>query len=65
MIVVSRRAGQALVIGDDIIVGIVEENDGKVRLGVQAPRNYIVCKEEHRVIPDAVVHAEKPREEHP
>lgn len=65
MIVISRQLGQALVIGDDIIVQIVEIKDNKVRIGVVAPRNYPVCREECRVVPDAVVHAEKPREENP
>lgn len=65
MIVINRQLGQAAVIGDDIIVQIVEIDGNRVRLGVSAPRNYLVCKEEHRVVPDAVVHAEKPREENP
>lgn len=65
MIVTGRQLGQALVIGDDITVQIVEADGDRVRLGVTAPRNYSVCKEEHRVVPDAVVHAEKPRKENP
>ncbi len=65
MIVISRQLGQALVIGDSIIVQIVEADGDRVRLGVMAPRDCPICKEEHRVVPGAVVHAEKPREENP
>lgn len=65
MKVINRRLGDAIVIGDDITVHIVEIDGNRVRLGVSAPRNYSVCKEEHRVVPDAVVYAEKPREENP
>jgi carbon storage regulator len=65
MIVISRQLGQALVIGDDIMVQIVEMDGNRVRLGVSAPRNCSIWKEEHLVVPDAVVHAEKPREENP
>lgn len=65
MIVINRQMGQAVVIGDGIRVQIVEIDDDRVRLGVSAPRNYGIWKEEHRVVPDAVVHADKPREENP
>ncbi len=65
MIVISRQLGQAVVIGDGIMVQIVEIGDNRVRLGVVAPPNCNVCKEEHLVTPDAVVHAEKLCEESP
>lgn len=39
MIVISRRVNQALVLGDDIIVRIVEIDRDRVRLGVSTPSN--------------------------
>jgi carbon storage regulator len=37
MIVITRRRDEAIIIGDDIIVSVVEIRDDRVRLGVQAP----------------------------
>ena len=46
MLVFSRSIGEAIVIGDDIRVHIVEANGDKVRLGINAPRNITVYREE-------------------
>lgn len=37
MLVLSRHKGEAIRIGDDITIVVVEIRDGKVRLGVDAP----------------------------
>ncbi len=46
MLVLSRRQGQAIVIGDNVIVRIVELKGDQVRLGIDAPRSVIVHREE-------------------
>jgi carbon storage regulator len=38
MIVFSRKVDESFVIGDDIIVTVVQIRDGKVRIGVEAPK---------------------------
>lgn len=38
MQVISRHKGESLVIGDDIIITVVEIRGDKVRLGVEAPK---------------------------
>jgi len=38
MQVISRQKGESLVIGDDIIITVVEIRGDKVRLGVEAPK---------------------------
>lgn len=37
MLVLTRREGEQVVIGEDIIVTICEVRGGKVRIGFQAP----------------------------
>jgi carbon storage regulator len=46
MLVVSRAVGEAIVIGDDIRVMITHIGSGKVRLGIEAPRDVPVHREE-------------------
>ncbi len=46
MLVLSRRQGQAIVIGDNVVVRIVELKGDQVRLGIDAPRSVIVHREE-------------------
>ena len=38
MQVISRQKGESLVIGDDIIITVIEIQGDKVRLGVEAPK---------------------------
>ena len=39
MIIISRMRGEAIVIGDCIVVQVVEIRDDKVRLGVESPKD--------------------------
>ena len=48
MLVLSRRVGQDIYIGDDIIVTVISVVRGKVKLGVEAPRNIDVDRPEVR-----------------
>ena len=46
MLTLTRKIGESIRIGDDIVV-IVKEIKGKqVRLGIEAPRDVYVCREE-------------------
>ena len=38
MIVIPRKKGESIVIGDDIILTVIEVRGDKVRLGVELPR---------------------------
>ncbi len=38
MLVLSRRIGEKIIIGNEIIVEILSIGDGGVRLGIEAPR---------------------------
>ena len=41
MLVLSRKPGEALRIGDDVEVTVVEVKGDMVRIGIDAPRNEI------------------------
>lgn len=46
MLVLTRRLGEAITIGDQIKVVIVEVKGGKVKLGIEAPLGVPVHREE-------------------
>jgi carbon storage regulator len=46
MLVLTRRPTEALVIGDDVTVTVLEIKGNQVRIGVSAPRNVAVHREE-------------------
>lgn len=46
MLVLSRRVGESVVIGDDIVVTVLEVRGDVVRVGVAAPRHVQVHRQE-------------------
>ena len=46
MLILTRRVGETLMIGDDIAVTVLGVKGGQVRVGVNAPRDVIVHREE-------------------
>ena len=46
MLVLSRKVGESLVIGEDITVRVVEVRGDVVRLGIDAPRSVSVQRQE-------------------
>ncbi len=46
MLVLTRRANQSIIIGNDIIVTVLEIRGDQVRLGITAPRSVSVHREE-------------------
>ncbi len=46
MLVLSRRVGEKILIGDDITITIVRVAQGTVRVGVDAPRDMAVIRQE-------------------
>lgn len=46
MLVLSRRVGESLVIGDDVTVTVLEVRGDVVRIGIEAPRSVAVNRAE-------------------
>lgn len=46
MLVLTRKVGEGIIIGDDIKVTIVELKGGGVRIGIDAPREMKVHRQE-------------------
>lgn len=46
MLVLSRKLGERIHIGDDICITVVAIDRGKVRLGIEAPRSIPVHRQE-------------------
>ena len=46
MLVLSRKANESIIIGDDIVITINEIKDGKARIGITAPDHVLVLRGE-------------------
>ncbi len=46
MLILTRRVGETLMVGDDITVTVLGVKGNQVRIGVNAPRNVAVHREE-------------------
>lgn len=46
MLVLTRKLGEGIVIGDDITITVVELKGGNVRIGIEAPRSKKVHRQE-------------------
>jgi carbon storage regulator len=46
MLVLSRKLGEKIFIGDNICITIVDIDRGKIRLGIDAPRTVPVFRQE-------------------
>jgi carbon storage regulator len=46
VLVLTRRAGESVMVGDDVVVTVLEVRGDVIRIGVQAPRSVPVHREE-------------------
>jgi carbon storage regulator len=46
MLILTRRVGESVFIGNDVIVTVLGVKGGQVRTGINAPRNVAVHREE-------------------
>jgi carbon storage regulator len=56
MLILTRRVGESLIIGDDVTITVLGVKGNQVRIGVNAPRDVAVHREEilNRIQADAV-----------
>ncbi len=46
MLILRRKAGESLVIGDEIKVAVLDINEGSVRLAIDAPKRIPILRSE-------------------
>lgn len=46
MLVLSRKPGEKIVIGDSIVITVVKTEGGHVRLGIEAPDDVAILRQE-------------------
>jgi len=46
MLVLTRKPGEGIIIGDDINIKIIEMKGGAVRVGIEAPRDTKIYRQE-------------------
>lgn len=46
MLILTRRTGETIMIGDEITVTVISVQDNQVRLGINAPKDVEVHREE-------------------
>jgi carbon storage regulator len=46
MLVLSRKLGEKIVIGDNIVVTVVKIDRNQIRIGIEAPSEILVYREE-------------------
>lgn len=65
MLILTRRLNETLMIGDDVTVTVLGVKSGQVRLGIQAPTEVPVHREEvyHRIKNEQSQYGVKPRPE--
>ena len=57
MLVLSRKLGEKIYINDNICITVVDIDRGKIRLGIEAPRDVPIYRQE--LLADAPVVVEK------
>jgi carbon storage regulator len=46
MLIITRRPGEKVMIGDDVVVEVIEVSGSSVRIGIAAPKSVRVYREE-------------------
>ena len=46
MLILTRRLGEKVIVGDDVVISILDVRGDSVRIGIQAPRDIPVFRKE-------------------
>jgi carbon storage regulator len=52
MLVITRRPGEAILIGDEIELQVIDVSPSRVKLGITAPRKLTILRKEIRLAAD-------------
>lgn len=56
MLVLKRKKGESLHIADDIVVTVIEVDGGRVKIGINAPREHRILRGELKPTPPRADH---------
>ena len=63
--VLSRKVGEKILVGDDVAITVVRVAQGAVRIGVEAPDDMVIVREEIRAASKQADHEAAPDEDAP
>lgn len=46
MLILTRKSGESITIGDDIRIQVVEIKGRQIRIGIEAPKQYVIHRQE-------------------
>jgi carbon storage regulator len=46
VLIITRRPGEKIIVGDDVVIEVIEVSGSSVRVGIQAPKSIPVYREE-------------------
>ncbi|MCI0419110.1 MAG: carbon storage regulator [Acidobacteria bacterium] len=46
MLILTRRKGQQIRVGESVVLTVLELNNGRVRLGFEAPEDVVILRQE-------------------
>ena len=52
MLVLRRRAGESIFLGDDVEIEVLEANSQGAKLGIRAPREMVILRKELKLAAD-------------
>lgn len=67
MLVLSRKRNESVIINDNIVVTVIDVRGDKVRIGIEAPRDVSVHRQEvlEAILNEKLKFSENPSEESP
>lgn len=63
MLILTRKVGESIAIGDDVTITVVSTKGGQVRIGIDAPKTVAISRTELTVESEAVEKSDAEGEE--
>ena len=63
MLILTRKVGESIAIGDDVTITVVSTKGGQVRIGIDAPKTVVISRTELTVESEAVEKSDAEGEE--
>ena len=59
MLVITRKANEEIVIGDNIVLKVISNGNGRVKIGIEAPKHIRIARGEIAFREELVVEAKE------